>query len=141
MELIYVILADAAEASPNGKFSLLGGGIETIYASTFPAIHPRLDLVVRLRVLASETEQEHKFSVNINGPNDFHVTTGNIAEFRLAPLSNTPNHPITINLVVNVSTPVFPEPGTYIFQLYVDGQEIGAVPLNVQLNINEVSSP
>lgn len=141
MELIYVIPADAAEASPNGKFSLLGGGIENIYVSTFPAVHPGLALVVRLRVLASEAEQSHNFRVDINGPNDFHVTAGEIAEFRLKVSQGEHDRSNILSLIVNMSPLVFPEPGTYLFQLYVDSQEVGQFPLFVQkLNIDEVSN-
>ena len=141
MELIYVILADAAQAHPDGKFSLLGGGIENIKAVTFPAVHPGLALVVRLHVLASEAEQDHKFSVSIIGPKGFRVAPGDIAEFRPTSLRGVSDQPITVNLILNMPLLVFPEPGTYHFLLYVDSQEMGTVPLDVQkINIGEVSS-
>ncbi|SRR5216684_2767420 len=141
MELIYVIPADAAQASPDGKFSLLGGGIENINALAFPAVQPGLALVVRLRVLASEAEQDHKFSVDIIGPKDFRVTSGDIAEFRPTPLHGVSDRPLTVNLILNMTLLVFPEPGTYHFRLYVDSQEVGMFPLDVQkINIGEVSS-
>jgi hypothetical protein len=141
MELIYVIPADAAEAGPGGKFSLLGGGIENIYAPAFPAVQPGLALVVRLRVLASEAEQDHKFSIGIIGPKDFRVTSGDIAEFRPTPLHGVSDRPLTVNLILNMPLLVFPEPGTYHFHLYVDSQEVGMFPLDVQkIPIDEVSS-
>ncbi len=141
MELIYVIPADAAEANPNGKFSLLGGGIENIYASTFPAIHPGIALVVRLRAQVSETDQSHKFRVDINGPKDFHVTAGDVVEFRPKVSQDKHDRPNILNLILNMSPLVFPEPGTYLFQLYVDSQEVGNFPLFVQkANIDEISN-
>jgi hypothetical protein len=143
MELIYVIPADAAETSANGKFSLLGGGIETIFAPIFPVIHPRLALVVKLRALSPEVEQDHTFRVDIIGPNDFHVTPEARVEFRTGALPSEPDRPITFTLVMNMSSLVFPEPGMYLGHLYVDSQEVGTFPLGVQKHnphIDEVSS-
>lgn len=141
MELTYVILADAAELSPNGKFSLLGGGIENIFAPTFPAIHPGLALVVRLRARSSEVEQDHKFHVDIIGPNDFNVTPGTIIEFKPRTMPGEPDRPVAFTLVMNIVPIVLPEPGTYLGHLYVDSQEVGTFPLDVQKStIDEASS-
>jgi hypothetical protein len=141
MELIYVIPADAAQGSPNGKFSLLGGGIETINAHSFPAVQPGFALVVRLRILASEAEQDHKFSIDIIGPKDFRVTLGDIIEFKPASSYGASDRPFAVNLILNMPLLVFPEPGTYHFHLHVDNQEVGTFPLNVQkIDISEVSS-
>lgn len=140
MELIYVIPADAAEANPNGKFSLLGGGIENIYAPTFPAVHPGLALVVRLRALASEAQQDHKLRLHITGPNDIHVAPEVVAEMRPNPLHSVPNRTTTLNLVMNIPLLVFPEPGTYLFHLYIDSQEVETFPLDVQKIVIDESS-
>jgi hypothetical protein len=141
MELIYVILADAAQVDPSGKFSLLGGGIENINALAFPTVQPGLALVVRLRVLSSEAEQDHKFSVDISGPKDFRVRSGDMAEFRPTLLSGVSDRPLTVNLILNMPLLVFPEPGAYHFHFYVDSQEVGTFPLDVQkITSGEVSS-
>lgn len=141
MELIYVIVADAAQTNPNGKFSILGGGVENIHALTFPAIHPGLALVVRLSVQASEANQSHDFRVDIAGPNDFYVTAGGIAEFRSVALGDEPDRPTALNLVMTMPILVFPEPGTYHFRLYVDSKEVGNYPLDVlKLNPHDASS-
>lgn len=141
MELIYVIPADAAEVGPSGKFSLLGGGIENIFAPTFPAIHPGLALVVRLRARSSEVEQDHKFRVDIIGPNDFNVTPGASIEFKPMTVPGEPDRPVTFTLVMNMTPIVLPEPGTYLGRLYVDSQEVGTFPLDVQkINSDEVSN-
>ena len=139
MKLIYVIPADAAQASPNGKFSLLGGGVESINVSSFPAVHAGLALVVRLDVLASEAEQDHKCSIDIVGPKDFRVKSGDILEFRPT-LPSVPDRPFAINLILNMPLLVFPESGAYDFHLYVDGQEVGEFSLNAQkIDSSEVS--
>ncbi len=132
MELIYVILADAAQTHPDGKFSLLGGGIETINALTFPALHPGLALVVKLGARVAEAKEPHDFRVDIAGPNDFYVTAVALTGFRSTVSQDEPDHPVTFNLIINIPILVFPEPGIYFFQLYVGAREVGKVPLNVQ---------
>jgi hypothetical protein len=132
MELVCIILADAAQAHPDGKFSLLGGGIENIRVIAFPVVQPGLALVARLRLLASETEQGHKFSVDIIDPKGFQVKSGDVAEFKPTPLHGVSDHPLMVNLILNMSLLVFPEPGIYHFRLYVDGQQMGTFPLDVQ---------
>src|SRR5438132_4339228 len=132
MELIYVILADAAQTHPDGKFSLLGGGIENINALAFPAIHPGLALVVRLRARAAEAKESHDFRVDLAGPNDSYVTSQAIIGFRSTASQDEPDHPVIFNLIINIPILVFPEPGTYLFHLYVGTQEVGNFPLNVQ---------
>lgn len=132
MELIYVIAADAAQAHPDGKFSLLGGGIETINALAFPVIHPGLALVVRLRAQTAEAREPHDFRVDIAGPNDFYVTAVALTGFRSTASQDDPARPVTFNLIINMPILVFPDPGTYFFHLYVGTVEVGNFPLNVQ---------
>ena len=131
MELIYVILADAAQASSDGKFSLLGGGIENINVLAFPAIHPGLALVIKLGARAAEAKEPHDFRVDIAGPNGFYVTAVALTGFRSTVSHDEPDHRVTFNLIINITILVFPEPGTYFFHLYVGTQEVGNVPLNV----------
>lgn len=141
MKIIYVIVADAVQANPNGKFSILGGGIENIQAFGFPAIHPALGLVVGLSAQASEANQSHDFRIDISGPNDFSVTAGGIPDFRFAASHNTSERPSVIKLVFNMGILVFPEPGTYHFHLYIDAKEADNFPLDVlELNPNDANS-
>src|SRR5947209_13887566 len=97
MELIYVILADAAQTHPDGKFSLLGGGIENINVLTFPAVHPGLALVVKLGAQAAEARESHDFRVDIAGPNDFYVTGVALTGFRSTNSQDEPDHPVNLD--------------------------------------------
>lgn len=132
MELIYVILADAAEATSNGKFSILGGGIENIYAAAFPTVQPGLAMVIKLRPAASEVELEHEFRVEITGPNEYHAARGDVVPFKIVSAPGTSDVATAINLVINMQILLFPEPGYYVFHFFVDSQEVGIFPLHVQ---------
>jgi hypothetical protein len=140
MKLNYVILADAAETASNGKFSLLGGGVETIFAPAFPTIRSGLAMVAKLLASASETEQEHDFHIEITGPNEFHAPLGDV-RFTVIPRSGASDEGTPINLIINMQILLFPEPGPYMLHFSVDNQGIGTVPLTAQLlNSGEISS-
>jgi hypothetical protein len=65
----------------------------------------------------------------------------NATELRPNPLHSVPNRTTTtINLVMNIPLLVFPEPGTYLFHLYIDGQEAETFPLDVQKIVIDESS-
>lgn len=130
MKLSYVILADAAESTSNGKFSLLGGGIETIFAPAFPTVQPGLAMVAKLLASASEIEQEHVFHIEITGPNDYHAPLGDL-KFTVVPLRGE-SESAMINLIINMQVLLFPEPGAYTLHFSVDDQEVGSAPLTAQ---------
>ena len=139
MELSYVILADAAESTSNGKFSLLGGGVETIFALAFPTVQPGLAMVAKLLVSTSEAEQEHEFHVEITGPNEYHAPLGDL-RFKVLPGGEATDM-TAINLIVNMQVLLFPEPGSYTLHFSVDNQGIGTAPLSAQqLDPGEISS-
>ena len=59
-DIDFAFLADAAQARPGEKFSVLGGGVSRLAARTFPFRHPHLALVIGLSVTAPETNREHE---------------------------------------------------------------------------------
>ena len=59
-DIDFAFLADAAEARPGEKFSVLGGGVSRLAGRTFPFRHPHLALVIGLSVTAPETGREHE---------------------------------------------------------------------------------
>ncbi len=59
-DIEFAFLADAAQARPGEKFSVLGGGVSRLAARTFPFRHPHLALVIALMVTAPEARSEHE---------------------------------------------------------------------------------
>ncbi len=140
MELSYVILADAAESTTNGKFSLLGGGVETIFAFAFPTIRPGLAVVARLLASETEAEQEHEFHIELTGPSEYRAPLGGL-QFVVLPRVSVSEEAIPLNLIINMQIIAFPEPGAYMLHFFVDNQEIGTAPLTAQqLNPDEITS-
>jgi hypothetical protein len=119
-KLSYTLLCDDVRQELGGKFSLMGL-FETIYAGSFPAIHPRFAIInewiggkgeflARIRLLAPDKKQVLSES-----------------ESRLVLYSETQRHR---DIAVRFNT-AFPAPGTYWVEILLDNERISLVSLAV----------
>jgi hypothetical protein len=134
MKLVYTILAEAAEATQNGRLFLLGGEINTIWAPAFPAIHNRLAMVVKFD-LEPEDEREtpHTIRVDISGlDNPIRMKGADLAFNTPSTEPDASGLPRRALLVLNFPPLLFPMPGKYTLQVIVDGNQVTEVPIQVQ---------
>jgi len=119
-KLSYTLLCDDVRQELGGKFSLMGL-FETIYAGSFPAIHPRFAIInewiggkgeflARIRLLSPDKKQVLSES-----------------ESRLVLYSETQRHR---DIAVRFNT-AFPAPGTYWVEILLDNERISLVSLAV----------
>lgn len=141
MQAEFAFLADAAEAAPNGKLYVLGGGISEVFAPSFPWMHPVVTLVVNLRLHASECERLHKLDIQ------FWDADGNVLPPQLSAEFNAPRHrqhparDVFLQLVFNIVGLQLPQPGEYDFHVVVDGQHLKTLPLYAQQGQPGLHSP
>ncbi len=127
MRLAYAMLADAADFTANGTFSILGGEIGILRAEEFPLFSVRLAVVVKLIVEPEECDRDHVLGLVLAGPD-------NLLYPRLdAPFAprEAGVSPIKQLLVLDLPFLAFPAPGEYEWRLTVDGAPIGEIPLKV----------
>ena len=62
MKVDFAFLADSADAI-NGKIYVMGGAFDTIWAKQAPVIHPKLSLVLRLKLDPAEMDRPHNFEI------------------------------------------------------------------------------
>jgi len=126
MELTFVLLADYANISREGKLNVLGI-FNRITAGSFPARHPQMQLVTRLTASPAEYGTKRMLTIKllaedgeemVNIPRELEVPRGEGRKVEL-------NHILVLNDVL------FHEPGEYCFSVLVDNDEKGAVPLVV----------
>jgi hypothetical protein len=124
--LNYTLLCDDVRQEMGGKFSLMGL-FESIYSSTFPAMHPRFAIVndwaggkgefnSRIRLLAPDQKQvlsESESKLNLFSESQHHRDIS-----------------IRFNSTFNV-------PGTYWIETLLDGERAGIIPFNVQIISNK----
>ena len=133
MELEDIFLARYAELTPDGLFTVVGGGVNRINAGGFPWSWGIMFLLARCRLTPEEAHRRHTVSIERESPNGQHESIG--APF---PMANLPDRPeigpdgkFSFNLNYCMTNLIFPEPGVYKYRLKVDEQEMGATRLLV----------
>ena len=126
METEIFTLCDFAQDA-GGKLTIVGT-FDQIGSQTFPVIHPSCSLACRLRF--SEKEQGvHDFKlrlVDVKGKEVIPSIEGNI---NVGMAANSQY--AAINIVGNLNQLKFEKEGRYSFELYVDGNWVTGLPLNL----------
>lgn len=119
--LSYTLLCDDVRQEVGGKFSLMGL-FETIYANTFPAVHPRFAIVNEW------TNGKGEFAVKIRllAPDKEQVLSESEAKINL--FNETQRHR-DISIRFNTT---FKAPGTYWIETLLDDDQISITSLAVQ---------
>ena len=126
----FSFLADAAEAEPGRKFYVLGGGVDTIGAGSFPVVHPHLSLVMRIVVHPMEADQGHTLDIKLIDSDGKEMTTlqGNFS----AADSARSGKEIPMNLVLNFQNTRFERPGDYSIEIFINKEPAASLPLRLQ---------
>jgi len=128
MEIDLALLADAATIDASGKLSILGI-FDRIGVVQFPAQHGRVTLV--LRFAAGTTEiGSHEVHIRMSDPGGAEVLSLNGEMQFMAPPSA--RDVIRVPHILNLDGLVFKGPGTYSFDVKVDGEHHVSLPLSVE---------
>ena len=129
-DIEYAFLADAADARPGQKFSVLGGGVDRIGGPTFPLVHPHLALVIGLRVASTELNREHEVKFVLLDAAGRETSSG-VANILAS--GEAAGRDSLVTFAVDLWNLAFPLPGDYSFRLLVDGSERKRLPLGVAI--------
>jgi hypothetical protein len=133
-DIEYAFLADAADARPGQKFSVLGGGVSRIGGPEFPLRHPHLAMVVGLLVTTPELGGEHELQFVLLTPRGAELASASATIVASGP-SDGRDTVLTFNL--DLWNLVFPEPGDYSLRILVHGSERKRLPLLVEHRLGE----
>ncbi len=128
-DIEYAFLADAADAVPGQKFSVLGGGVARLGGPTFPLRHPHLAMVVGLLVGADELGHERDLDFLLLGAEGNEVTA---AGARILADGPDDGRDQVVTFSVDLWNLLFPSAGDYSFRIVVDGMEQKRLPLVVE---------
>jgi hypothetical protein len=119
-EIEYAFLADAADAQPGQKFSVLGGGISRLSGPSLPFVHPHLSLVVGLRLSAAERNREHELSFVITAPEG-----ATVAESTGRVVAHGPADPtdVVVTLAIDLWNLALSAAGEYAVRILIGGSE------------------
>jgi uncharacterized protein DUF6941 len=124
--LDFAVIADYALVDQAGKISVLGI-FQHIWVQQFPAMHPRLHLVLRLKGKRTEIG-EHAVQIRLLDEQDTEVLGGNGNVTFAEPPAGVTEIEAAAILVFDVP---FPHPGAYRFDITVDGKHAAKVLLTV----------
>jgi hypothetical protein len=134
MQVDYLILADSV-AVAEGKHYIHGGGWDTLYTPSFPALHPMLGVAASLRVPADEQGEQLAIEVDIqSGEEGSSILTeepirGIVSA--VPPPHAPPDSDLLLHLAFSFVSLQFESPGTYSIVLRVDGQPVAELPFKV----------
>ena len=133
MHVDYLILADSV-AVAEGKHYIHGGGWDTLFASSFPALHPTLGVAARLRVPPEEAGQPLAVEVDVQDSEEGHSLLpeplrGIVNTERPSPAP--PGNDLLLHLALSFTNLQFESPGLYNIVLRIDGQPLAESQFNV----------
>lgn len=137
-DIEFAFLADAAQARPGEKFSVLGGGVTRLGSRQFPFRHPHLALVIALSVTAPETAQEHEIRFVLLDP-DGRELAGAGGVMQTSPPPDARDSIVTF--AIDLWNVGFERAGDHSFRLLVDGSERKRLPLVVDRLPAEPAQP
>ena len=126
MHLDFAVVSDYALVDQAGKMSVLGI-FQHIWVHQFPAMHPRLHLVLRLKGKRTEIG-EHPVQIRLVDGTGAELLGGNGTVTFAEPPAGIIDIEAAAILVFDVP---FPRAGVYRFEIAVDGEQKAAVPITV----------
>ncbi len=127
MNLDFMLLADYASATVDGKLYIMGI-FNKIFAASFPIIHSDMCLVARLS--ASPHEYNRNFKMMINLVDEDMIRIQSINTEAVVPISEE-GETINLNHIVKLFQITFPHPGRYEFSLQVDNDLKGTLAVDL----------
>lgn len=128
MHLDFAVVADYALVDQAGKMSVLGI-FQHIWVPQFPAMHPRLHLVLRLKGKRTEIG-EHRVQIRLLDDADAELLGGSGTVNFAEPPAGVVEIEAAAVLVFDVP---FPRAGVYRFEIMVDGERKATVPITLSL--------
>lgn len=127
MEVTLALLADYANVTREGKLNIMGI-FDIIYAQSFPARHPQMQLIMRFESDPAEAgttkavevqliDEDGKKLMSIGGD----ITLG----------QGRPGEPITANHILTLNNLGFEKPGNYEFKILIQEDFKASVPLKL----------
>ena len=120
MKVTLAVIADYANVTKEGKLNILGI-FDTIHATSFPCTHPSLLLVFKLEAGMTEVGRNKKVEVQLmdeDGTKLMSIGT----ELVIGPVR--PGELFITGSILTFQNLVFPKPGTYQFDIFIDNQRV-----------------
>lgn len=117
MESVYLLLADYANMTGDGKINVMGI-FNRIFANNFPALHPEMYLVSQLSASPAEYDREFKLTIRLMDQDGKHVIVEHLLDGKIP--RDEAGASVNVNTIIRLNNTLFPQPGAYGFYVLVD---------------------
>jgi hypothetical protein len=124
LRLDFAVLADYALIDQQGKLSVMGI-FQHVWVGNFPAVHPRTHLVIRVRGRRTEIGS-HAIRIRFVDADNTELLGGEGSVQFSEPAAGVTEVEAGAVLVFDVP---LPQPGSYAFEITLDGGGVTRVPL------------
>ena len=131
MELAYTFLANGAELSGDGRFYVLGGGIDGIAVVAVPTAIPTIAAVCAIRFLPSECGQDHRLRVTLTRPDGSDDGLEAFVDLQPTLIPINPEVGPNLKVVFSIRNLQLPQLGSYRFNFCLGEQRIGSLDFQV----------
>lgn len=132
MEVSLALLADYANVTAEGKLNILGV-FDTIFADRFPAVHPQMQLILRLEANPAEASSRKKLELKLMTA-DGHTRFAIGAELGFE--AKDPSKPVgemmKVDQIIGLQNVRFEVPGDYQIAILVNEETKKTIPLKVR---------
>jgi hypothetical protein len=129
MQLTHSFVADYANVSREGKLNILG--IFSIIGSPrFPMVHHSMQLILRFEAHSSESGSTKNVKIEL-----VDADGNRVFEFGgpfSVPPPRKPGEPAVMDHILTLYQIPFPKPGSYAFNILVNDEHKGGIPLTLQ---------
>ncbi|MBI3292954.1 MAG: hypothetical protein HYZ73_09155 [Elusimicrobia bacterium] len=131
MEVEFALLADFVQATSDGKLTVVGGNIDTLWAGTEPIQHPVLGFAVKFLLSPAEVGRVHEVEILLINDDGVRITRipGSLQTQR--PEQGLRGRRPGALLTMNFHSLQFPRFGNYQFDIMVNNTSLKQVPLRV----------
>ncbi|HET7419680.1 MAG TPA: hypothetical protein VFL27_04820 [Candidatus Dormibacteraeota bacterium] len=130
MRLDWALLANAAEAPPNGLVYILGAGFDTLIRDHYPTPFGGV-IVIRVLTTRIETERPHKIEVHCTDEDGKAILPKAIVlnlPARQVPAEYPHGWDLAASIVINMQTVPIERPGFYNVEIIIDDQQVRTLP-------------
>ncbi len=133
MQLEDIFFARFADLTPDGSFTVVGGGLNRINAGGFPWSWGLLFLLARVRFATEEAQAPHTTAIERETPLGQLEALGEESAMQPVPPTAAlgPDGRVGVNFNFCLVNLCFPEAGIYKYRFKIDGQAIGVAELLV----------
>ena len=126
MHITLAVLADYANVTADGKLNILGI-FDRMNVTNLPAVHPQMNLVLRLEAHAAERDRSHPVEIRLIEPDGQTIFE---VKGEIVPQGD-PGQSISTNQILTLNNLQLNKTGEYTFVVLVNNDVKAEIPLSV----------